>query len=196
MAGRRLECSSAFQRRCRLAGHRRPHQADQLHRQRGGGLGDQAQCGQEESRLSNSGGNAGVIVHSDADLAYAAERCVTGGFAYAGQTCISVQRILVERSVYAKVHRIAGRGGQETEDWRSAGGVNRCRPSDPRERCDARQPNGYRKRSAAGARSAVRRPAKGIDTGADRPDWHAPRNESELPGDFRSGSDGRTVRRL
>jgi acyl-CoA reductase-like NAD-dependent aldehyde dehydrogenase len=48
------------------------------------------------------GGNAGVIVHSDADLAYAAERCVTGGFAYAGQSCISVQRILVERSVLEK----------------------------------------------------------------------------------------------
>src|SRR5712692_411919 len=45
------------------------------------------------------GGNAGVIVHSDADLAYAADRCVAGGFGYAGQTCISVQRILVERSV-------------------------------------------------------------------------------------------------
>jgi acyl-CoA reductase-like NAD-dependent aldehyde dehydrogenase len=45
------------------------------------------------------GGSAGVIVHSDADLTYAAERCVTGGFAYAGQSCISVQRILVERSV-------------------------------------------------------------------------------------------------
>ena len=48
------------------------------------------------------GGNAAVIVHSDADLAYAAERCVTGGFGYAGQTCISVQRILVEQSVYGK----------------------------------------------------------------------------------------------
>jgi acyl-CoA reductase-like NAD-dependent aldehyde dehydrogenase len=48
------------------------------------------------------GGNAAVIVHSDADLAYAADRCVTGGFAYAGQTCISVQRILVERSVYGR----------------------------------------------------------------------------------------------
>lgn len=45
------------------------------------------------------GGNGGVIIHSDADLAYAADRCVAGGFAYAGQTCISVQRILVERSV-------------------------------------------------------------------------------------------------
>src|SRR5437660_6401685 len=48
------------------------------------------------------GGNAGVIVHSDADLQYAADRCVAGGFAYAGQTCISVQRILVQRSVYGK----------------------------------------------------------------------------------------------
>ena len=48
------------------------------------------------------GGNAGVIVHGDADLAYAADRCVTGGFAYAGQTCISVQRILVERSAFGK----------------------------------------------------------------------------------------------
>jgi acyl-CoA reductase-like NAD-dependent aldehyde dehydrogenase len=48
------------------------------------------------------GGNAGVIIHSDADLNYAADRCVTGGFAYAGQSCISVQRILVERSVFDK----------------------------------------------------------------------------------------------
>jgi len=48
------------------------------------------------------GGNAAVIVHCDADLEYAAERCVTGGFSYAGQTCISVQRILVEHSVYGK----------------------------------------------------------------------------------------------
>jgi acyl-CoA reductase-like NAD-dependent aldehyde dehydrogenase len=48
------------------------------------------------------GGNSGVIVHNDADLAYAADRCVTGSFSYAGQSCISVQRILVEHSVYGK----------------------------------------------------------------------------------------------
>lgn len=48
------------------------------------------------------GGNAGVIVHGDTDVAWAAERCVTGGFSYAGQTCISVQRILVERSIFTK----------------------------------------------------------------------------------------------
>jgi acyl-CoA reductase-like NAD-dependent aldehyde dehydrogenase len=48
------------------------------------------------------GGNAGVIVHGDADLGRAAERCVTGGFSYAGQSCISVQRLLVERPVFAR----------------------------------------------------------------------------------------------
>jgi acyl-CoA reductase-like NAD-dependent aldehyde dehydrogenase len=45
------------------------------------------------------GGNAGVIVHSDADVDVAADRCVVGGFSYAGQSCISVQRIYVQRSV-------------------------------------------------------------------------------------------------
>src|SRR5277367_1328191 len=48
------------------------------------------------------GGNSAVIVHNDSDLAYAAERCVAGGFSYAGQSCISVQRILVEHTVYGK----------------------------------------------------------------------------------------------
>jgi glyceraldehyde-3-phosphate dehydrogenase (NADP+) len=46
------------------------------------------------------GGNAGVIVESDADIDHAASRCAMGGFAYAGQSCISVQRILVHRDVY------------------------------------------------------------------------------------------------
>jgi glyceraldehyde-3-phosphate dehydrogenase (NADP+) len=45
------------------------------------------------------GGNAGVIIEPDADLDLAAQRCATGGFAYAGQTCISVQRILVHESI-------------------------------------------------------------------------------------------------
>jgi glyceraldehyde-3-phosphate dehydrogenase (NADP+) len=46
------------------------------------------------------GGNAGVIVHSDGDTAYAAERVAWGGFSYAGQSCISVQRVYVHASVY------------------------------------------------------------------------------------------------
>ncbi len=46
------------------------------------------------------GGNAAVIVNEDADVAYAAERVAWGGFAYAGQTCISVQRVYVHDQVY------------------------------------------------------------------------------------------------
>jgi acyl-CoA reductase-like NAD-dependent aldehyde dehydrogenase len=46
------------------------------------------------------GGNAAVVVHSDADLEYAADRCVNVGFGYSGQSCISAQRILVHEPVY------------------------------------------------------------------------------------------------
>jgi acyl-CoA reductase-like NAD-dependent aldehyde dehydrogenase len=46
------------------------------------------------------GGNAGVIVHSDADLDHAAERIAFGGYYQAGQSCISVQRILVQAEVH------------------------------------------------------------------------------------------------
>ena len=46
------------------------------------------------------GGNAAVIVEPDADLTWAAARCAIGGFTYAGQSCISTQRIYVHESVY------------------------------------------------------------------------------------------------
>jgi acyl-CoA reductase-like NAD-dependent aldehyde dehydrogenase len=45
------------------------------------------------------GGNAGVIVHSDADLDHAAERVAIGGTYQAGQSCIAVQRVFVQASV-------------------------------------------------------------------------------------------------
>ena len=48
------------------------------------------------------GGNAAVIVEPDADLDWATQRCAIGGFTYAGQSCISTQRILVHESVYTK----------------------------------------------------------------------------------------------
>lgn len=48
------------------------------------------------------GGNAAVIVHGDSDLDFAAERCAQGGFSYAGQSCISVQRIFVQRGAEEK----------------------------------------------------------------------------------------------
>ncbi|MBK6496116.1 MAG: aldehyde dehydrogenase family protein [Gemmatimonadetes bacterium] len=46
------------------------------------------------------GGNAAVIVERDADIAHAVRRCVVGGYSYAGQSCISTQRILVHGDVY------------------------------------------------------------------------------------------------
>src|ERR687892_745373 len=47
------------------------------------------------------GGNAGVIVHSDADLDHAAARIAYGGYYQAGQSCIAVQRIFVHAPLYA-----------------------------------------------------------------------------------------------
>lgn len=46
------------------------------------------------------GGNAGVIVHHDCDLDFAVSRIVMGAFGYAGQSCISVQRAFVHRSIH------------------------------------------------------------------------------------------------
>jgi len=43
------------------------------------------------------GGNAACIVNHDANVEDAAAKCVIGGFGYAGQSCISVQRIFVHR---------------------------------------------------------------------------------------------------
>src|SRR5262245_19939570 len=57
-----------------------------------------ARCGKKKVVLE-LGGNAGVIVEPDADLELAAQRCAVGGFGYAGQSCIAVQRILVHHSI-------------------------------------------------------------------------------------------------
>ena len=36
-------------------------------------------------------------------LMWLSQRCVTGGFGYSGQTCISVQRVFVHESIYENV---------------------------------------------------------------------------------------------
>ena len=46
------------------------------------------------------GGNAGVIVDRDADLAWAVKRTLVGAYTYAGQVCISVQRMFVHEAVW------------------------------------------------------------------------------------------------
>jgi acyl-CoA reductase-like NAD-dependent aldehyde dehydrogenase len=63
------------------------------------GWGLKSRAGRKRVTLE-LGGNAAVIVNDDADVAYAAERVAWGGFAYAGQTCISVQRVYVHDKVY------------------------------------------------------------------------------------------------
>ena len=45
------------------------------------------------------GGNAAVIIDKTADVAWAVKRILVGGFSYAGQSCISVQRIFVHETV-------------------------------------------------------------------------------------------------
>ena len=52
------------------------------------------------------GGNAACIVDAGADLELAAARTAIGGFAHAGQVCISVQRLLVHQDIYAEFKEI------------------------------------------------------------------------------------------
>jgi acyl-CoA reductase-like NAD-dependent aldehyde dehydrogenase len=48
------------------------------------------------------GGNAGVIVDRSADLEWAVKRILVGAFSYAGQVCISVQRMFVHEAIWDK----------------------------------------------------------------------------------------------
>jgi glyceraldehyde-3-phosphate dehydrogenase (NADP+) len=57
------------------------------------------QCGKKRITLE-LGGNAGCIVHCDADVAVAVPMIAMGGFGQAGQSCISVQRVIVHESLY------------------------------------------------------------------------------------------------
>ena len=59
-------------------------------------------CGKKRITLE-LGGNAGVIVHADADVAAAVPLIAAGAFGYAGQSCISVQRVVIHASRYAEV---------------------------------------------------------------------------------------------
>jgi acyl-CoA reductase-like NAD-dependent aldehyde dehydrogenase len=62
------------------------------------------------------GGNAAAVIDETADLAFAAKRCALGGFAYAGQSCISTQRIYVHWAVKKDFLRLLI---EETESLRS-----------------------------------------------------------------------------
>lgn len=49
------------------------------------------------------GGNAACIVDADADIDFVVQRLVFGAFYQSGQSCISVQRILVHEKIYSQV---------------------------------------------------------------------------------------------
>jgi glyceraldehyde-3-phosphate dehydrogenase (NADP+) len=74
------------------------------------GWGMKARAGKKRIILE-LGGNAGVIVDETANLEFAAKRVAAGGFAFAGQSCISVQRVFVHESVFdafatCLIHRV------------------------------------------------------------------------------------------
>ena len=135
------------------------------------------------------GGNAAVIVHSDADLDYAAERCVNGGFGYAGQTCISVQRILVEHSVYGKFTDLLVEGVKK---------LKLGDPLDPstdvgpliRESDAIRTINWIDEAVRAGARLLCGGGRKNLIVEPTVLTGTTARDESKLPGSFRPRGDG------
>lgn len=55
------------------------------------------------------GANSPVLVEPDADLDLVAERVAQAGFGYAGQSCISVQRVLAHRDVAEELGRALAR---------------------------------------------------------------------------------------
>nr|MBA3641910.1 aldehyde dehydrogenase family protein [Acidobacteriota bacterium] len=63
------------------------------------GWGMKARAGKKRVVLE-LGGNAGVIVDDTADIGFAAARVAAGGFGFAGQSCISVQRVYVHDRVF------------------------------------------------------------------------------------------------
>lgn len=52
--------------------------------------------------LLELGGNAGLIIDRDVEIASVVKKAVYGAFAYSGQICISVQRIFVHRDIFDK----------------------------------------------------------------------------------------------
>lgn len=64
------------------------------------------------------GGNAGVVVDRTADLDWAVKRILVGAFTYAGQVCISVQRMYVHEDVWEPFMErfVAGSAGLKVGD--------------------------------------------------------------------------------
>ena len=57
--------------------------------------------------LLELGGNAAAIVDETADVKEASKKIVNAAFGYAGQSCISVQRVLVHERIYSEFRKLA-----------------------------------------------------------------------------------------
>ena len=66
------------------------------------------------------GGNAGVIVDETADLDWAVGATLVGAFGYAGQVCISVQRMFVHEAVWDEFMERFVAGATDAQGRRSA----------------------------------------------------------------------------
>ncbi|MFN8138441.1 MAG: aldehyde dehydrogenase family protein [Fimbriimonadales bacterium] len=73
----------------------------------------------KKKALLELGGNAPIIIHSDADIEQAVAFTVSSGYAYAGQVCISAQNVLVQQQVFHKVRE------------RLAAATEQCATGDP-----------------------------------------------------------------
>ena len=83
----------------------------------GVGWGLQERAPRKRVRLE-LGNSTPAIVAADADLELAAAKLAANAFSFAGQSCISVQRIYVERSVLRRLHRPAS--SRRSRRWWSA----------------------------------------------------------------------------
>ncbi len=132
-------------------------------------------------------GNASpVLVEADADLELAAQKVATHAFGFAGQTCVSVQRVYVRQEVYDDFVSSADPEGRRAEDRRSGRRLDRRRPghrprqSRARARVD-RGGEGWRCHRADGRRRGGRRHP------SDRSRRREPRDEGLPRGDLRAG---------
>ena len=65
------------------------------------GWGLKAKAGKKRVTLE-LGGNAAAVIDEGANLDYAVKRLTVGAYYYAGQSCISVQRMYIHRPLYAE----------------------------------------------------------------------------------------------
>jgi acyl-CoA reductase-like NAD-dependent aldehyde dehydrogenase len=103
LSGRRLLDPAVHARRRGPVHHRRALQAAVVHGLAEVGWDLKAKAGKKKVTLE-LGGNAACIVDDlDADLDVAVPRIVFGAYYQSGQSCISVQRVLVHRALYDAV---------------------------------------------------------------------------------------------